>query len=492
MSRIPWDVFQRAPVTNMILPSLGVVDEEPEVFASSREPAAGDLEPEVVEYIIGPGDVLDLSIFELFATGAEWVNRKQVSDTGRLTLPVVGTFVAAGQTELELMDTISDLLSPEIIKDPKVSVVVTGSRARVYSISGAVSSPGRYPLGENDFRIGDAMAQAGGIPQVNADYAYVIRTVSAAEMAAGRTANSGPSETDLTDLRPRPQDTGADMLTPAPTPSSLPEPAAPDAMDEEQDLLDSIGPVGAICPVTPMTRYAAAPAVKTAKADQDTPVVYAVQMPTPALKIIRRGDSFELVSSDQAQPAVPSSGVPEVPAPPRPQSQPQHTEPSQGFDTGGASVQEVIRIDLQKLRGGDLTQNIVVRSGDEIRVPLNSVGEFYVTGQVSRPGAYSLTGRKLTIKHALVSAGPMTALAWPSRCDVIRRIGDDREVIYRVNLEKIMNGTAPDIFLKPDDIINVGSHPVARWMATIRQSFRATYGFGFVYDRNLADKDAGN
>ena len=60
-----------------------------------------------------------------------------------------------------------------------------------------------------------------------------------------------------------------------------------------------------------------------------------------------------------------------------------------------------------------------------------------------------------------------------------------------INLEMIMQGTAPDMFLKPGDIINVGSHPTAQWIAVIRSSFRTTYGFGFVYDRNFADVDFG-
>ena len=62
---------------------------------------------------------------------------------------------------------------------------------------------------------------------------------------------------------------------------------------------------------------------------------------------------------------------------------------------------------------------------------------------------------------------------------------------YLVNLEKLFAGTAPDLFIKPNDIINVGSHPISRWAAVIRNSFRSTYGFGFVYDRNFADKDIG-
>ena len=154
--------------------------------------------------------------------------------------------------------------------------------------------------------------------------------------------------------------------------------------------------------------------------------------------------------------------------------------------------QDVIRVSLKALRRGDASQNIVIRSGDDIHVPLNAAGVYYVMGQVSRPGPYSLTGDKQTLKQVISVAGPLSPLAWPSRCEIIRRIGENEEVTYAVNLETLFAGTAPNVFIKPNDIINVGSHPVARWIAVVRQSFRATYGFGFVYDRNFADKDYGN
>jgi len=35
----------------------------------------------------------------------------------------------------------------------------------------------------------------------------------------------------------------------------------------------------------------------------------------------------------------------------------------------------------------------------------------------------------------------------------------------------------------------VGTHATARWRAILRNAFRATYGFGFVYDRNFAYRD---
>ena len=51
-------------------------------------------------------------------------------------------------------------------------------------------------------------------------------------------------------------------------------------------------------------------------------------------------------------------------------------------------------------------------------------------------------------------------------------------------------GTQPDVVLKPNDTLNVGTNAIAPFMATIRNAFRLTYGFGFVYDRNFADIDS--
>ena len=58
-----------------------------------------------------------------------------------------------------------------------------------------------------------------------------------------------------------------------------------------------------------------------------------------------------------------------------------------------------------------------------------------------------------------------------------------------IDLEKISNGTQPDFFIKQNEWINVGTHGTSRWLAVLRNAFRATYGFGFIYDRNFSDKD---
>jgi len=571
--------FRATPVTNIILEDLGVVDEDPAIFSGAREPLPRDLVPDETEYVIGPGDILDISIYELFGSGQEWMGRKQVSEVGRITIPEIGTFRAAGKTELELTETIHNLLSPRIVKDPMITVVITGPRKKVYSIAGAVAAPGPYTLNESDFRVSRALAAAGGIPQTNADYAYVIRTRGSIPVA-GVLGGADPASEELEIWSPaessvKPEVIPSDFERPFPEMEDtlppvqeetevLPHPVEPvqprpvKPKREQDELLESITPMSVVTPPTvgiqggnfygdvainfnfasagTTANGTAAASPTTAPPPPTAPPPAAIPQPEngpvangvlpapPAVKaapppaaskksqslsgwrLVRKGNRFELVPEEGASPLELEPSAKE--SSPRdgdipeeagwgdfvlPQGEPAQPGLEMDWDDEGLTIpqQEVIKLDLKKLRGGDWTQNIVIRPGDDIQIPYNATGIYSVMGQVARPGAYSLAGQRLTLKQVISTAGPLTAIAWPSRCEIIRRLGENKEVTYLVNLEKLFAGTAPDLFIKPNDIINVGSHPVARWAAVIRNSFRTTYGFGFVYDRNFADKDIG-
>ena len=157
----------------------------------------------------------------------------------------------------------------------------------------------------------------------------------------------------------------------------------------------------------------------------------------------------------------------------------------------GGAQRRVIRIPADKLLSGDPRYNIVIRPGDNIHVPVDIIGEFCIMGNVNSQGFINITGRPMTLKMAIAAAGGLGPLAWPKRCEVVRRIAKKREEIVMVDLDKIAMGEQPDFFIKPNDLINVGTHPTARWRAVLRNAFRATYGFGFIYDRNFADRDYG-
>lgn len=163
--------------------------------------------------------------------------------------------------------------------------------------------------------------------------------------------------------------------------------------------------------------------------------------------------------------------------------------PVPGFEGKEVTMPQLIKIPSDKLLAGDPKYNIVIKPGDTIYVPVDVIGEFCIMGNVNNQGYINVTGRPMTLKMAIAAAGGLGPLAWPKTCEVIRRIGREKEEIVLVDLDKIAGGEQPDFFIKPNDLINVGTHPTSLWRAVLRNAFRATYGFGFVYDRNFAYPD---
>ncbi|HSU66477.1 MAG TPA: hypothetical protein VLJ39_06380, partial [Tepidisphaeraceae bacterium] len=139
----------------------------------------------------------------------------------------------------------------------------------------------------------------------------------------------------------------------------------------------------------------------------------------------------------------------------------------------------------------DLKYNIAIHPHDIIYAADPQTGFYFVGGHVARPGAYTLSGQKMTVKDAIISASMLDGLAIPQRTDVIRHIRPDHEVYVRVDLPKIFSGEQPDFYLKPGDKIMVGTNALAPFLAAIRGGFRITYGFGFLYDRNFAYNNNG-
>jgi protein involved in polysaccharide export with SLBB domain len=165
---------------------------------------------------------------------------------------------------------------------------------------------------------------------------------------------------------------------------------------------------------------------------------------------------------------------------------------AEGMTWEEAVRSRLIRIPTDLLLAGNPRYNIVIQPGDAIHVPVDIVGECCIMGNVNRTGYINITGRPMTLKMAIAAAGGLGPLAYPKMCEVVRRIGERREEIVLVDLDRIASGEQPDFFIKPNDLINVGTHYTSRWRAVLRNAFRATYGFGFVYDRNFADADYGS
>jgi protein involved in polysaccharide export with SLBB domain len=92
-----------------VLPSLAEgLDETEAEFANAEDVKQDDLKASNLDYVIGRNDLLSISITEVAGPGVESVKTTRVSESGNISLPLIGTIKAAGHTEAELERAIVD------------------------------------------------------------------------------------------------------------------------------------------------------------------------------------------------------------------------------------------------------------------------------------------------------------------------------------------------------------------------------------------------
>ena len=97
-----------------------------------------------------------------------------VRPDGKISLPLLGEFDAAGATARQLEEKIRKQLET-IVTNPQVTVIVQDIRSQKFSITGEVMRPGTYPL-SSQMTLLDAVALAGGLRDfANAKKMYVLR-----------------------------------------------------------------------------------------------------------------------------------------------------------------------------------------------------------------------------------------------------------------------------------------------------------------------------
>ncbi len=122
--------FRPVPAMNVILDSLGVAEENPSTWASwdgAEDPRPIDVLVYETDYTFGSGDVVRISIFELLQESVSFVNDYIITETGKISMPEIGVIEASGLTESQLEEEIKQILSPSLLKNPSVSVVLMNS-----------------------------------------------------------------------------------------------------------------------------------------------------------------------------------------------------------------------------------------------------------------------------------------------------------------------------------------------------------------------------
>jgi polysaccharide export outer membrane protein len=449
---------ERTPIVP-ILNSASPADSADDLLPNSEFPQPSDYIYNDEDYRIGPTDVLAVSILDLFQPGVETTVNRQVETSGFIDLPLLEQRVLAdGFTALELREEIENAYRPLLI-NPTVSVTVVTRRQSTFAIIGSVLNPGTYEITRRDMRLMDAISLARGVTTPTIRYIYIIRpepAVKASEVA--ETTVVAPVIRGEDEDIPLPEDD-------APLPGELPglpgapEPGVPAPGDADVDAAALLAHVRGLG-VTSETLMQAG--LWNHEQGQWEPLTFdelgGDELMTTGEEVVVDGEN---VYDD--------------------------SDPFEWDRSNRSDMARVIAINLQRLYDGDPQMNIIVRDNDIIHVPEVEVGEFYIMGEVNRPGVYSLTGRRITIKMAVAAAGNFGVEAWPENSILIRRIAENQEQIIPINIEAIFSGEESDLFLKPNDVIAVGTNAAASFMAVVRNAFRMTYGFGFIYDRNFAD-----
>jgi len=515
------DKVIRPPATgspiNPIYSSIGPADTAQELVPNATFPRDEDLEYSDTDYVLGPSDMVTISVLDLFYEGGESLLQREVTASGFITLPLVDRkILAEGLNVDQLEDAVINAYRPEWLKDPVVSVTIAARRKSLYSIMGAVATPGRYPLIRKDFRLLEALSSAGGVTQANIPYLYVIRQAPAVRQRVAPGPEAEPAAAlvkpeTLPELPPEAPPEPGDTEVPESESPEPPSREAPAPAEEPSGTIDiekalrelggglepnrDTGPQSETAPVAMQDMLPSLTELaEIASSEPDVaPSTSEVEPLTTkrSSKFVYSAEGWVRVDQDsgkvadaagqgaaRVKPAGEHSRLPHLQ---------QEDDPFGWRKMDKSSLTRIIAINLNKLKAGDYRQNIIIRENDVVRIPSHELSEFYVMGEVLQPGPFNLTARKLTVKQAITAAGGFAPLAWPENAVLFRRVGNNQEQAIPLDLAAIFRGEEPDTFLKPDDILAVGTDARASFYAVIRNAFRMTYGFGFIYDRNFAD-----
>jgi polysaccharide biosynthesis/export protein len=118
--------------------------------------------------------------------------------------------------------------------------------------------------------------------------------------------------------------------------------------------------------------------------------------------------------------------------------------------------------------------DVQIFPGDSILIP--RAGVVYVGGNVNKPGAYLLEGRRaLTVEEAMALAGNGGHASAMKRVLLVRTLDDGRKESITIPVNLIYKGKAPDVALKDGDILFV---PTSNGRLILEQAINSALGIG--------------
>jgi polysaccharide biosynthesis/export protein len=132
------------------------------------------------EQPLAPNDVVQIDVFQ-----ADTLDRTaQIDSSGRISLPLVGTVVAAGKTVRELETELETAYGSNYLQSPDITVFLKESFGQRVTIDGEIAKAGIYPVSSSSTLI-EVVALAGGFrPVADQSKVYVYRDIGAQKLVA--------------------------------------------------------------------------------------------------------------------------------------------------------------------------------------------------------------------------------------------------------------------------------------------------------------------
>lgn len=477
--------YENTAIRLPILDRIAVIESDVDDAVEATQIQPSDLMAEPVLYKVGPGDPLTLDIFEMFVPGQPYVIQRVVDERGYITIPLIGSVYVAEMTEAQVRDKIIGLLDPGFLPDAIVSVVADMKRQSTYNVIGGQGASSQFFIPEPNFRLLDAIASAGGI----ADTVRKIRIVRQVPLKPEVERGLGS---------PGPEEPGVDQMIPGGTGSdpdlineildTKPDTPTQDQGDDDEDLMKLIDDV--------------------IEGSNDSDGRSNASVRSSGLTQPMPGKRFPIKIRRAAEPAIdvddPSHEVGELTlsewayldgkwvriarSPAADAAETAQKDKAREDEFGTLVTQRVIEVPIEPLMSGLAQYNLVIRPNDIIMIPAPVSGVIHLDGEIQRGGSIGIPANgRITLKRAIASAGGLGPLAIPERVEIHRILSDNQEAIVMLNYRAIVEGAEPDVYLKPDDLIRVGTTWYAAPLAVLRNGLRVTYGFGFLLDRNFGN-----
>ena len=131
---------------------------------------AATVTEEIGDYILGPGDLIQVTVFETQDLNTE----VRISSRGQISLPLLGTVEVRNLTAAEAEEKIENLLAAKYLQDPHVSIFIKEHVSKQITLVGSFKKPGTYDY-VSKRKLLDVIAIAEGLTEKAGSSAYITR-----------------------------------------------------------------------------------------------------------------------------------------------------------------------------------------------------------------------------------------------------------------------------------------------------------------------------